>query len=296
MLETYRALFVQRTDAYSRQRRRERRYYHVGKPLTDEVLRSHLKGELTIGLYSVDRTGHTKWSVIDCDDEDVTPLQEIGQELTSRGIPSYLELSRAGGHRWIFWGRPIRPDQAKKILSPVSRGYELFPAGDIPDEEGYGLALRGPLGVHQLTGRRYPFVDENLAPVSPGVARGQLAWLKENVVYADPGKLEPLQDPPVVRERAPKPYNGVEASPIRAFNETHNIRDVVGQYTRLNRSGVGRCPWGCNHKHNDRSPSFQVYERSNRWYCYTEHRGGDIASFLMAIEEIDAREFVKRYC
>src|SRR5947209_1557986 len=127
MLETYRSLFVQRTDAYSRQRRRERRYYHVGKPLTDDVLRSHLKGELTIGLYSVDPTGHTKWSVIDSDN-GVQPLQDIGQELTDMGIPSYLELSRAGGHRWIFWGRPIPPSMAKKILSPYSKGYELFPA------------------------------------------------------------------------------------------------------------------------------------------------------------------------
>jgi hypothetical protein len=113
MLETYRTLFVQRTDAYAQQRTGERYYVCRRRPLTDDVLRSHLKGELTIGLYSVDPTGHTKWSVIDCD-EGVKPLQDIGQDLTRLGIPSYLELSRAGGHRWIFWQRPIRPGQAKK--------------------------------------------------------------------------------------------------------------------------------------------------------------------------------------
>jgi hypothetical protein len=242
--------------------------------------------------------------VIDCD-TGIQPLQEIGEDLSRAGIPSYLERSRVGGHRWIFWvpEKLPTPGQAKKILKPFSRGLELFPSGDIPDEEGYGLALRGPLGVHQVTGEYYPFVHENLERVSPGKVRGQLQWLAEHVVYVDPDRLLPAEAVPVGNQAAKQPVKRLEAavppdatSPIRAFNETRSIRDVVGQVVALDRNNMGRCPHGELHKENDRHKSFTIYEKSNRFWCFTCRKGGNPADFLMWAEGIDAKEFVRRYC
>jgi hypothetical protein len=52
-IAAYKELFVQRSDTYGRQRTRSRSYYRVNEPLSTDVLRSHLKGSTTIGLYSV---------------------------------------------------------------------------------------------------------------------------------------------------------------------------------------------------------------------------------------------------
>jgi hypothetical protein len=289
-IAAYKELFVQRSDTYGRQRTRSRSYYRVNEPLSTDVLRSHLKGSTTIGLYSVDPTGKTTWSVIDSD-EGVKPLQDIREELKGAGLPSYLELSRTGGHLWVFWQRPIPAPESKKILSKFRRGYELFPSGEWVDEESCGLLLRAPLGVHQASGRRYPYVDEDLQPVSRGVARGQIQWLRENVVRADPGKVAV---PPEPRLPEPVVYPEVPRSPIRAYNETHNIRDVVGRLIPLSSSGTGHCPWGEQHKNNDIHRSFQVFERSGRWWCYSERVGGDLFSFLCRYHNLSPKEMLQR--
>jgi hypothetical protein len=88
----------------------------------------------------------TKWSVIDSD-EGLWPIYEAKGKLARRGVESYVERSRAGGHLWVFWDRPVRPDTARKILRPYAGELELFPAGDVPDEDGLGLLIRAPLGI-----------------------------------------------------------------------------------------------------------------------------------------------------
>jgi len=85
------------------QRPQSRLYYQAkfrdttNKPLTDEVLRAHLRGEVTINLQSIDRAGMTRWSVIDSD-EGLLPIQEASKSLQAQGIHSYIERSHAGGH------------------------------------------------------------------------------------------------------------------------------------------------------------------------------------------------------
>jgi hypothetical protein len=121
--------------------------------LNRDILRAHSHGDLTIGLYSVDPEGLTKWSVIDCD-SGCAPLHPLRQQLRTSGINSYIERSRTGFHEWIFWQKRIRPAIARKILSPYAGGMEVFPAGDVPDEDGMGLCIRAPLGIHRLSMHR----------------------------------------------------------------------------------------------------------------------------------------------
>ena len=55
---------------------------------------------------------------------------------------------------------------------------EFYPSQDAADGR-YGSLLRVPLGVHRLTGRRYPFVSlqgEKLVPVARTVGEA-LSWL-----------------------------------------------------------------------------------------------------------------------
>jgi hypothetical protein len=300
-LSVYASLFVQRFDTFARQRNRSRMYFRVLQadespvPLTPSLIASHLRGEITVGLYSIGRNGLTTWSVIDSD-EGVSPLIEARAALHTDDIPSYLELSRAGGHLWIFWKEPVRPNQARKILSPYSKDLELFPAGDIPDEDGLGLLIRAPLGVHRFTGQRYPFVDENMQPVSPGVAVGQIQWLISHVQQADAvPHLQLLEASDRLRvstaDRVSHP-SSVSRGAIAKWVRGNDIGAVIGQYVQVNRRGLGHCPWGEQHKHGDRHASFQVFSDTQRWWCYTERVGGNAFDFLCRYHSLSAREML----
>lgn len=294
IVEQYRDLFCNRSDTYARQRERSRQYYRVCQPLTDQILIKHLQGKITVGLYSINQDGKTKWSVIDSD-RGIDPLLSIQSRLQRIEIPSYLELSRTGGHLWIYWAYPIDSYVSREILSPYTGDLEVFPAGDIPDQE-LGLCIRAPLGVHQANGHRYPFVDPNLQPVSRGVVRSQLAWLRDNVQRADPSALIALLPAGGQGRRAEykRPLAEGENSPIRAWIMANDIRDVVGRYVKLSRSGLGRCPWPEHHKSTDRHPSFMVYARSQRWFCFTSRTGGNAFDFLCRYHGLDAKQMLKQ--
>src|SRR5919202_5006153 len=166
-IEAYRSLFVNRTDTYARQNDGSRSYHRVKKPLTDAVLRAHLRGDITVGLYSLGPDGKSRWGCIDSDEGEQV-IFDIRDELGRQGVPLYVERSRQGAHGWVFLEEPLPGVQIKHYLEPYARGLELFPSPGIPDAAGVGLLVRGPLGVHRYTGERYPFLRENGDPVSSG--------------------------------------------------------------------------------------------------------------------------------
>jgi len=291
-LRHYREFFVNRDDTYSRQRDHSRLYYRVQKPLDDRTLIQHFQGKITVGLYSIDKEGKTKWNAIDSD-EGIEPLTNVQEQLKAIEMPSYLELSRKGGHLWIFWSKPIDSYVSKKILSPFSGNLEVYPSGDIPDEE-IGLAIRGPLGIHRVNGQRYPFTDDRLRPVSEGVVRGQLDWLYSNVERVDPVPYIAMM--PAEAESQAEIMRHVhlsESSPIAEWVARHDIADVVGRYVNLSRSGLGHCPWGNKHKHNDRHPSFAIFRRSQKFWCFTERVGGNAFDFLSRYYSLNPQNMLR---
>jgi CHC2 zinc finger len=84
-----------------------------------------------------------------------------------------------------------------------------------------------------------------------------------------------------------------EVSPIKEWVRAVQIREVVGKYVELDRRGRGHCPWGRNHAHNDAKPSFQVFDRDQRFYCFRERIGGDAFSFLCRYFDADAGEVLR---
>lgn len=70
--------------------------------------------------------------------------------------------------------------------------------------------------------------------------------------------------------------------------QKNDIVDLVGEYVKLKRAGstyVGKCPF-----HNDKSPSFYVWPKSQSFFCFGCKKGGDVISFLMEIEKITFKE------
>ncbi|HKR99896.1 MAG TPA: CHC2 zinc finger domain-containing protein, partial [Candidatus Dormibacteraeota bacterium] len=64
-----------------------------------------------------------------------------------------------------------------------------------------------------------------------------------------------------------------------------DIVDVVGGYVQLQRAGSsfkGLCPF-----HAEKTPSFNVSQPKQAWYCFGCEKGGDVISFVQQIERID---------
>ena len=70
------------------------------------------------------------------------------------------------------------------------------------------------------------------------------------------------------------------------------IEDVVGQYIELKRAGrnlKGHSPWGV-----DKTPSFMVSPEKGIWHDFSANKGGDIFSFVMAVEGIDFKDALEK--
>jgi len=140
--------------------------------LTDETIRRHLQGEITVGLYAINpSTQRCKWVAIDADYKSaMEDLLKLQYHLTQDRVEPALEMSRRGGHLWIFLAtlllanecRIYIHDLALRLGVPVkgaglADGIEVFPKHDAIGPGEFGNAIRGPLGIHRGANRRFWF-------------------------------------------------------------------------------------------------------------------------------------------
>jgi hypothetical protein len=184
LVQTYIDLFVNRR-AYTLQSMRPhpesgRHYYYRPKDrnsggpllLAEKTVADHLEGKITIGLYAINPLNQRcKWVAIDADYTNaMDDLIKLQYQLTQDGVESALEMSRRGGHLWIFLAVPQLArkcrvyiyDLAQKLEVPVKgsgldEGIEIFPKHDEIQEGAFGNAIRGPLGIHRGAKRRFWF-------------------------------------------------------------------------------------------------------------------------------------------
>ncbi len=179
MAERYFALFVNRL-AYTLQSHKPgtngKHYYYRPKQdrrLSPQTIRQHLNGQQTVGLYALNpTTQRSKWVAIDADyDNALEDLLKLQWELGQDGVEAALEKSRRGAHLWIFADKPLLAKHCRIYIhnlalrlkvpvkggSGLAEGIEVFPRQDQLGPDEFGNAIRGPLGIHRATGRRYWF-------------------------------------------------------------------------------------------------------------------------------------------
>src|SRR5438105_10137119 len=94
-------------------------------------------------------------------------------------MTAYRELSRRGGHLWLFppptTGTDIRRFAKQLLIQhkiPEKRGnapgIEIYPKQDVL-VTGPGSLVRLPLGIHRVTSKRYSFITADGKPLAPTV-------------------------------------------------------------------------------------------------------------------------------
>lgn len=226
-------------------------------PVSEDVIRAHLEGTSTAGFYALKPDNTTRWVVLDADQhEGRENLQEAWKQLTARGISAQLELSRRGGHLWVLL-EPMAAHVARRLIFgalPDLGPTEVFPKQDrLESHARVGTLVRGPLGIHRLTGERYPFVDPiSLKPVSNSIT-GTVDYLADapRITTAQAAELlaalldEAKQSPagPVAALTPDGKLPG-RRSVIQEINERiGDLYAFVAQYVELDDAGRGSCPF-----------------------------------------------------
>ncbi|MDY0171014.1 MAG: CRISPR-associated primase-polymerase type A1, partial [Thermoguttaceae bacterium] len=222
------ALFAGREDVYARQWHRAKDgqtgYTPVHEPLTPAVVRNHLLGTFTAGVYPIRLDQTATWFAVDMDirrpvldqaRRDAAYAREL-RDLTRRkglellaamnelGFEPMLENSGyKGRHYWVFLEEP----EEAKVLNQCGRlllahlqqhveqefSLEFFPKQAQRTGKGLGNLIKLPLGVHRRTGYRSVFLDrEGNAVKEPLALLQTVRRLPRNALYDAIGRLKRL--------------------------------------------------------------------------------------------------------
>lgn len=228
--------------------------------LTGATIRRHLEGEITLGLYAINpATQRSKWVAIDADYPDaMEDLLKLQYSLQQDNVEAALEMSRRGGHLWVFMEQPALARDCRIYIYNwalklgmrikgigLAEGIEVFPKHSELREGEFGNAIRGPLGIHRGANRRYWFygADYDLEK--------QIAYLRQLRKMS----AELLRSFVAGKTMLPE-FERKQNTPDQAFvrSSTHEFRilDHVGKVRKVGRNYVTRCP-SCAEAGQDRS-------------------------------------------
>jgi len=272
VVRDYTGLFVNR-GAYTLQSSRPhpesgRHYYFRPKAkgtgedlsLTAVTIGRHLEGEITIGLYAINpATQRSKWVAIDADYAGaMVDLLKLQYSLQQDKVEAALEMSKRGGHLWIFMERPALARDCRVYIYNLAlklgmrikgiglaEGIEIFPKHDELRQGEFGNAIRGPLGIHRGANRRYWFYGADYDLEKQMAYLNRLRKVSEEQLRSFiTGKAMP---PEFERKR-----NAPDQPFVRSATNEFRILDHVGKVRKVGRNYVARCP-SCAEAGQDRS-------------------------------------------
>jgi len=148
--------------------------------VSDEVIRDHLSGRRTLGIYPL-LPNETTW-LLAMDFDKATWMDDVsavGRACDELGLSAAVERSRSGqgAHLWLFFTRPIAAALARNLGSTVlTRALEtrhqigfgsydrLFPSQDTMPKGGFGNLIALPLQGNARKSGNTVFLDRCLEP------------------------------------------------------------------------------------------------------------------------------------
>lgn len=240
-------------------------------------------------------------------------LLGVQRRLAADGVDSALEGSRRGGHLWVFFASALPPGLVRRWLLPYCpAGVEFYPKRGWATWDAPGSVVRVPLGVHRLTGLRYPFLvpadtGDRVVPAAHTI-EASLDWLaRVRRVPVPERERERVRDE--VDSATPQPFlaQGVglgTPSPadrltIHAWCDRQDSLAVLGRYLQIDGRGMACCPFGSHHDDGkDTHPSLWVHAPTisggRCWYCNVWKRGGNLFDFLCVWYDVTPRQMWRR--
>jgi hypothetical protein len=216
-IEVFRRYFVNRDDTYAAQNQ-DGSYFRVEAPLTDDVLLSHLRGEVTVGVYQIEPEKSTvKWLCFDVDSKEMAEVGRLRDSIVKSDFcaKDNILVEDTGGrgyHLWIFFEPPIPALVAyyvgRKFEQQSKVKCEVFPKQRAV--EAFGNLVKLPLGVHRKTGQISKFIgvssldevtkitipEEQIAEAIQEAHKRESGWMER---FASKGRGYSGEDPPCVR-------------------------------------------------------------------------------------------------
>jgi hypothetical protein len=236
LLTAWQRLVVNRSQPYAVQQA-DGTYRWVYEACTSHLLAAHLAGAITLALSCTDEAGRCRWLCLDVDQADALPhLVTLAGALTARGLPGLVEASRRGGHLWLLLDAPTAASAARHVLletlDELQRDrvtvptYELYPDVAAEMAGALGHAVRLPLGIHRLTGRRYVLFNEYGYPCAFSSTEAALRFILEwpRIATTEIARREHELGPP----HAPMPPAPTTAQDALGILGTGTRRQQIG--------------------------------------------------------------------
>jgi len=154
-------LFINREDVFAVQSKKGG-YFPVKRKIEISDIDKHLLGDITLGVYCLDKDSKVKWGCVDLDGDDLVDLKKKATIIFNlfSDFKRMLEFSgRRGYHVWIFLEKKQSAEYIKTMIrSRLGRvslnNYEVFPKQTCLNEtRQYGNLVKLPLGKHLGSGK-----------------------------------------------------------------------------------------------------------------------------------------------
>lgn len=178
-IELFRELFISRTDIYAKKWKSKdgtkEGFSPVSKtfmgddflPLTNKDLEEHLRGNIFLASYIIDKKQECKYVVLELNSEDVFKLQRALLELNisaSYSLSSYNSI-----FAWIFFKEKISSNISFSFLYFLQKkaniSVKLYPNSEFSTQEKLGSYIELPLQLFYRNKNRTVFLDINTKKV-----------------------------------------------------------------------------------------------------------------------------------
>jgi hypothetical protein len=245
--------------------------------LSEAMIRRHLQGDITLGLYAINPANQRcKWVAIDADYKNaMEDLLKLQYHLTQDKVEPALEMSRRGGHLWIFFASPLLArdcrvyvhDLARRLGVPVkgsglAEGIEVFPKHDAIGEGEFGNAIRGPLGIHRGASRRFWFYGADYTLDAQMAYLNQVRKVTEEELH---GFITGKEMPATTYAERPASKPRIQ-SPAGTARSEFRILDHIGRMRKVGRNYVTRCPSCAGAAHDRSGDNLAILIEDPRFY------------------------------